>query len=119
MGKSLDKNNQIYSKFLLIVHFNWKEFEPVLAQFLHGYNAVNIINENKCHKSMNNPSYINLIITNSPISFQNASDFCTGLPVFHNLVVTVFKTSFRKTAPKEIHCRDKRKFNAAKEISKI
>ena len=48
------------------------------------------------YKSMNNPSYIDLIITNSPNSFQNALTFCTGLSDFHKLVVTILKISYRK-----------------------
>ena len=61
---------------------------------------------------VNNPICIDLIITNSPNSFQSTSNFCTGLSDFHNFVVTVLNTSFRKTAPKEIHYRGYDKFNA-------
>ena len=61
---------------------------------------------------MNNPSCIDLVITNSPNSFQSTSTFCTGLSDFDKLVVTVLKTSFRKPPPKKIHCRDDNKFNA-------
>ena len=61
---------------------------------------------------MNNRSCIDFIITNSPNSFQNTSTFSTGLSDFHQLVVTVLKTSFIKTAPEEIHYRDYKKFNA-------
>ena len=97
---------------MLIGDFDAEGSELVLAQFLHDYNAVNIIHENTCYKSMNKPSCIDLIITNSPNGFQNTSTFCTGLADFHKLEVAVLKTSFRKTAPKEIHCRDYEKFNA-------
>ena len=65
--------------------FNAEQSEPVLAQFLQDYNAVNIVHENRCYKSMNNPSYIDLIITNSPNSFQNASTSCAELSDFHKL----------------------------------
>ena len=81
---------------MLIGDFNAEESEPVLAQFLHDYNAVNIIHENTYYKSMNNPSCIDLFITNSSNSFQNTSTFCTGLSDFHIILVTVLKTSFRK-----------------------
>ena len=96
---------------MLICDFNVKESEPVLAQILHNsfFHAVNIIHQNACYKSINNRNCSDLIISNSP-NFQSASTFCTGLFDFHKLVVTVLKTSFRKTAPKEIH-RDYNKFN--------
>ena len=63
-------------------------------------NAVIIIHENTCYKSMNNPNCIDLITTKSPNSFQNTSTFCTAVSDFHKLVVTVLKTSFREKAPK-------------------
>ena len=62
---------------MLIGDFNAEEPEPVLAQFLQDYNSVNIILKNPCYKSMNNPSGIDFIITNSHNSFQNASNFST------------------------------------------
>ena len=52
---------------------------------------------------MNNPSSIDRVITNSLNSFQNTSTLCTGLSNLDKLVVTVLKTSFRKTATKELH----------------
>ena len=42
-------------------------------------------------KSMNNLSFIDLIITKSPNSFQSMSTFCAGLSDFHTLVVTVLR----------------------------
>ena len=70
---------------MLICDFNAEESEPILPQFLYDYNAVNITNENTNYKSVNNPSCIDLIITNSPNSFQSMSAFCKGLLDFHNL----------------------------------
>ena len=104
--KSLGKYSRIYSKFLLIGDFNAEESEPVLAQFLHNYNAVNIIYENTCYKSITNSSCIDLIITKSHNNFQSTSTFCKGLSDFHKLALIVLTTSFRKTAPKEIHYRN-------------
>ena len=63
----------------MIGDFNAEGSEHVLAQFLHDYNAVNIIHENIGYKSMNNPGCVDLIITNIPNSLQNTSTFWTGL----------------------------------------
>ena len=82
-GISLEKYSQIYSKFVLIGDFNVEESEPVLAQFLHDYTAVNIIHENTCYRSMNNPCYIDLININSSNSLQGTSISCTVLSDFH------------------------------------
>ena len=54
---------QTYTKLLLICDFNAEEPEPVQARCLHDYNAVNIIHENTCYKSMNSLSCTNFIIT--------------------------------------------------------
>ena len=95
---------------MLIGDCNVKESKPVQAQFLHNYNAVNIIHESVCYKSMNTPSGINLT-TNSPNSFQNMSTFWARLSDFHKLAVAVFKSSSRKTTRKELRYRDYNKFN--------
>ena len=62
-----------------------KNLSPYYRIFLQDYNAVNIIHENTGYKSVNNPSCINLIITNSRNSFQSMSRFCTGLSDFRNV----------------------------------
>ena len=61
VAKSPDKYSQLYSKFLLVGDFNADESEPVLAPSVHDYNAVNIIHESTCYKSINNPSYMNFL----------------------------------------------------------
>ena len=38
---------------------------------------------------MNNLTCIDLIVSNSPNSFQNTSTYCIGLSDFHKLVVIV------------------------------
>ena len=96
---------------MLIGDCNVKESEPVQAQFLHNYNAVNIIHERVCYKSMNKPSGINLT-ANSPNSFQNMSTFWARLSDCHKLAVAVFKSSSRKTTHKELRYRGCNKFNA-------
>ena len=87
---------------MVIGDFIAEECEPVLAKFLHVYNEINIIHKNTCYKSMIKPSRIDLIIINSPNSFQSMLTFCIRFSDFHKLVVTVLKTSFRKTAAKKI-----------------
>ena len=50
-------------------------------------------NKPTCFKNPDNPSRIDLILTNRSISFQNSGVIETGLSDFHKLVVTVMKTS--------------------------
>ena len=45
---------------MLVGDFNVEKSETSLAQFSHEYNAVSMINENACYKSINNASWIDL-----------------------------------------------------------
>ena len=50
-------------------------------------------------------------ISNSPRSFFNAETYFTGLSDCHKLVLSVFKTTFSKTGPKEMMYRDYKNFD--------
>ena len=63
---------------MLIEDFNAEESEPCLSQFLFEMNAKNVVKEPTCFKSLSNPSYIDLAITNSFSSFQNKKAISTG-----------------------------------------
>ena len=56
-------------------------------------------------------SCIDFILTNSQISFLKTENLFTGLSDFHKLVISVFKTTFLKSKPKEIIYRDFKKFS--------
>ena len=110
LGKAIDFYLKSYEKFVLIGDFNSDESEPHLLDFLNNYNAKNLIHEKTCFKNKDNPSCIDLILTNSSKSFQNTNVMSTGLSDFHKLVLTVINTSFQKMKPKEIVYRDYIKF---------
>lgn len=103
VGKSLDSFSLTYGKYLLIGDFNAWETKLSLWLFLHNYVTATLVQEKTCHKSVSNPSCIDLFITNSPNSFRNTSTLCTGLFDFRKLVVTVWKTFFSKSPPKDFH----------------
>ena len=111
LGKALDTYSNKYNKFLLAGDFNAEEGEPNLDNFLRDYDAKNIVKFNTCFKNIENPSCIDLFITNSVNSFQNTKAISTGLSDFHIMVVTVLKTTFQKSKPREIIYRDYSKFN--------
>ena len=54
-------------------------------------------NRPRCFKNPEKPSCIDLILTNCPRSFQNSCTIETGLSDFHKLVVTVMKTTYKKS----------------------
>ena len=55
-------------------------------------------------------SCTDFILTNSQISFLKTENLFTGLSDFHK-VISVFKTTFLKSKPKEIIYRDFKKFS--------
>ena len=110
MGISFDVYSN-YDKFLLAGDFNVQEEENSLQEFLDDFSAKNLVKEQTCFKSLENPSCINLFVTNSYQSFQNTMTISTGLSDFHCMVVTVLKTTFPKAKPKVVPYMDFSKFD--------
>ena len=61
-----------------------------------------IINEPTCYKNPDNPTCIDLILTNCPRNFQESSTLETGLSDFHKMVLTVFKSEAPNLTPKVV-----------------
>ena len=70
-----------------------------------------LIKEPTCFKSSNNPTCIDLFLTNQEKHFQNSSTIESGLSDFHKMIVTVLKTTFQKRSPTLIKYRNYSKFN--------
>ena len=99
---------------MLAGDFNAEESKPWISQFIDEYNAKNIVQEDTCFKSVLNPSCIDLLITNSLLSFQNTIAVSNGLSGFRNMVITVMKMSFKKHSPIERYYRDYKYFDLTK-----
>ena len=82
-----------------------------METFCESYGLKNLIKVHTCRKNSKHLSCIDLILTNSPLSFQSSGVIETGLSDFHKMTVTVIKTTFQKLDPKIIHYRDYRKYN--------
>ena len=99
-----------YDKFLLAGDFSKKDDETLLDDFLNEFKAKNLVKENTCFNNIDNPSCIDLYITNAPLSFQNSTTVSTGLSDFHKMIVTVIKTTFPKEKPQTLVYRDYKNF---------
>ena len=91
--------------------FNAQEGEKCLDTFLYQHELKSLNKEATYYKNPNKPSCIDLILTNSPRSFFNTETYFTGLSDCHKLVLSVFKTTFSKTGPKEMMYRDYKNFD--------
>ena len=114
IGKALDIYAENYDSFLLTGDFNAEECESVLSSFIFEYDAYCLVKEKTCFKNLNNPSCIDLFITNKKHSFQNTTTISTGASDYHKMVVTVLKITYIKSKPKEIFYRDYKNFNNEK-----
>ena len=91
--------------------FNAQEGEKCLDTFLYQHELKSINKKGTCYKNPNKPSFIDLILTNSPRSFFNTETYFTGLSDCPKSVISVFKTTFSKTGPKEMMYRDYNNFD--------
>ena len=99
-----------YDKKLLVGDFN-TDVSDVLSIFLYQNDLENLAEDKICVKNANNPSTIDLFLTNNFLAFQNTTTTFTGLSDRHKLVLTVLKSTFSENKPKELFYRDCKKFN--------
>ena len=96
VGKGLDVYLPNYDNVFLIGDFNSEPSENDLLQFCELYNLKNIVKEPTCFKNHDNPSCIDLILTNKQKSFQNTTILETGLSDFHKMTCTVLNYILNK-----------------------
>ena len=76
----------------------------------HKFKALN--EEPTCFKNFNNPSCIDLFLTNSSKSFEKCFTLETGMSDFHKLIITILKVKPDKLQPKIIKYRDYKNFES-------
>ena len=82
LRNSLDLYSAKYENIILIWDFNLSPEDPHMERFCEQYGLKSLIKIPTCHKNLRNPSCIDLILTNSPLSFQSSGVIELGLPVF-------------------------------------
>ena len=87
---------------MLAGDFNTEKTNPIMSEFLFNNNVKNLVEQKTCFKSTNNPSCIDLFVTNSPRRFQNTITLASGLSDFHKMILTILKSTFPKVKPKQI-----------------
>ena len=110
LSKNTDLYLTKYDQLLFLVDFNIGVEDSSAKNFYSSYNLTSMINRPTCYKNPEKPC-IDLILTNCPRSFQNSCAIETELSDFHKLVVTVMKTTYKKSQPKIIKYRSYKYFN--------
>ena len=114
LSLEIDQHLPNYENLLMLGDWNSAVTEKEMSNFCEMYNLENLIKEPTCFKSMENPSSIDLILTNKKNCFQNSMTIETGLSDFHKMTVTVMKRYFKKNEPITIEYRDMKNFDPLK-----
>ena len=67
-----------------------------------------------CFKSVHNSTFINFILVNKAIAFQNTTIASPGLSDFHKFVLAVLKTSITKSNTQKITYIDYKTFDSVR-----
>ena len=82
-----------------------------MSEILFKNDSKNLVQQKTCFKSTNNPSCVDLFVTNRPRSFQNTITFASRLSDFHKTILTILKSPFPKVRPKQIVYRKFKNFD--------
>ena len=111
IDKTIEFYSKTYDKILIAGDFNVLVSDIKLDTFCSIMEPKNLGKEPTCFKNPNNPSCVDLYVTNNITTFQENQVFENGLPDFHELVVTVLKSTFPKSPPKIITYRSYKNFS--------
>ena len=107
VGKVLDTLLCDYDNILLLGDLNSIQEEQCMKEFCETYNLENLINDPTCFKNVNNPSSIDVMLTNRKKSFQNSMTIETGLSDQHKMTTSILKVHFKK----KVNYRSFKNFN--------
>ena len=103
---TLDTYTTKYENILLPGDFNACADDETTKNFWSSYGLHSLIKQPTCYKNPENPSCIDLILTNKDKSFQSTCVMETGLSDFHRMTISVLKMHFRQLLPKVVSYRD-------------
>ena len=114
LSKSLDIHLNRYENVILLGDYNASIEDSFMKNFCENYDLRSLVKEPTCFKNQENPSCIDLILTNKPRSFIKTGVTETGLSDYHKLVTTMMKMRFAKSKPSIITYRSYKNFDNKK-----
>ena len=111
LNSLLDEHSKKYENYVFIGGFNVNTSDSSMKEFCSLNGLKNLINEPTSYKNSDQPTCIDLILTNQPTLFQWGAVLETGLSDFHLLTVTEFKMSFQKCKPHIITYRNYKNYD--------
>ena len=111
LSNQIDFYLKTYDNFFIAGDFNCQETEPILSEFLNMHSAENIVKDETCFKSIENPCCIDLFLTNTSNLFFNTNTINAGLSDCHKMAVTVLRKTLQPAQPKVVSYRDYQNFD--------
>ena len=111
VSKVIDMYMKDYGNIILLGDFNSPVTEVTMSEICQTYNLYNLITEPICYKNPNNPSSIDMILTNRKNSFENSATIETGLSDCLKMIFTMLNSKFKKKDPKIINFRCYKNFD--------
>ena len=71
VSKKVDKHMKIYDNMIIMGDFNSELSENAMIEFCETYCLQNLIKEPTCFKNPDNPSCIDVILTNKKVKFHS------------------------------------------------
>ena len=103
ISRTLDAFSAEYENILLLGNFNACDDEKTMKNlFCSSYCLKSVIKQPTCFKNPENPTYIDLIMTNKRRCFQRTCLTETGRSDFRRMIVSVLKMYFHKLPSKVI-----------------
>ena len=100
LSNFLELYSSKYKKIMILGDFNVGIDEVHMKFFCEAYNLTNLIKQPTCYKNPDNPTCIDLILTNDPRTFQSTGAIERGLSGFHLLTLTIMRKTFKKQRPR-------------------
>ena len=105
LSKSIDSLSSKFENIILLGDFNSCMDDSPMIGFCETYELRNVVKHPTCFKNPENPSCIDLLLTNKPLSFQTTTVIETGLSDFHKMISGVMKMHFPKLKHRVIRYR--------------
>ena len=119
ISRPLDAFSTKYENVLLLGDFNICVDDEAMKNFCSSYCLNSLIKQPACFKNPENPSCVDLILTNKTRSFQSTCVIETGLSDFYRITISVLKMHFRKLPLKVISYRDFKTFENERFITSL
>ena len=97
---------KIYDNFLIVGDFISEMTESAMKNLCETYYLHNLIKDPTLFKNPDEPSCIDLILKNFPMSFLKSQTLETGLSDFHKLTPVVLKINYKKQKSLVVTYRD-------------